>query len=132
MTNAEIAEGNNLIAEFMPDMVWRIPDNTAYTPYWRRVTKDGMCRKDYTARTTTATQEARFLTLGYQSDWNMLMPVVERIEDLGYDVEIKHTSTTIVSSEPLIEIEEDGALKINGCYNAILRFVKWHNSRNKS
>jgi hypothetical protein len=75
----EIAEGNNMIADFMPDMKWNVPPNSNCPPYWQQYDKDGFIRKAFTAGTTKASAEERFVTLAYHSDWNRLKPVVDRI-----------------------------------------------------
>lgn len=68
-TSEEILRGNQLIAEFMPDMELYTPPNFHYQPYWRQF-KDGMLRKEIPP-----------IRLNYHISWNMLMPVVEKIAD---------------------------------------------------
>lgn len=77
-----IADGNNLIAEFMPDMVWKVPENPAYTAYWRWVNPKGIGIRDYVCGSTKSSKEERFVSLSYHSDWNRLMPVVEKISKI--------------------------------------------------
>jgi len=70
----------------------------------------------------------------YSSDWNWLMDVVEKIEDLNYSVEINKqedgdyqclvTKSSIVSSE-------FSDIKINAVYNACVKFIRWYNNQNK-
>jgi len=64
----------------------------------------------------------------YHSDWNWLMPVVEKIESLGYDVIINGEWCNINSVEledDICDISIKG--KINAVYLAIVEFIKWHN-----
>lgn len=65
----EMREGNNAIADFMPNMIWIIPKNTEYAPYWRKLDKDGLPIKDYKAG----------IDLTYHYYWNDLKPVIDRI-----------------------------------------------------
>lgn len=78
-TYEEIAEGNNIIARFMPNMRWHVPTNTEYPPYWREFDVDGFVRKDYTAGRVKAGPQERFITLDYHNNWNRLKPVIDRI-----------------------------------------------------
>jgi hypothetical protein len=77
----------------------------------------------------------------YNSDWNWLMEVVEKIENfrisdneksMRFDVKIKHHSCYINDWE----IEGKNFIGSGGChskieavYNACLKFVKWHNEQ---
>jgi hypothetical protein len=69
--------------------------------------------------------------LKYHSDWNWLMEVVEKIEDLGIDVHINTCVCRIVDvGEDRFEdiecfVNDD---KKQAVYNACVEFVKWYNN----
>ena len=78
-------------------------------------------------------------TYWYKKDWNWLMRVVEKIENLQdenncaiYNVQIEqcfveiienHTSDTIIST--------DANSKLEAVYNACVEFIKWYNQQSK-
>jgi hypothetical protein len=70
----------------------------------------------------------------FDTDWNWLMQVVEKIESLGYKetnvyVDISE-GTFIHTLESNIEIAEVfGGTKIENTYNACIEFVKWYNNQ---
>lgn len=62
----------------------------------------------------------------YESDWNMIMNVVEKIEILGYRVDVyKHGCE--INTEEIIRFEV--LSKIEACYKAIVEFIRWFNSQ---
>ena len=69
--------------------------------------------------------------LKYNSDWNWLMEVVEKIESLGYRVTIvRHICRIDLTEESKLIISED-IKKIEAVYTACLEFIKWYNKNNK-
>ena len=67
----------------------------------------------------------------YHSSWDWLMEVVEKIESLGYYVNITGTYVSIGAIESKtnpIFIEKDSNIKIEAVYNACVEFIKWYNS----
>ena len=69
--------------------------------------------------------------LKFHSDWNWLMEVVEKIESLGYRIEIvKHICRIYLSNKETIIISENTP-KIEAVYNAVVEFIKWYNKQNK-
>ena len=59
------------------------------------------------------------------------MEVVEKIESLGYYVNITGTYVSIGAIESKtnpIFIEKDSNIKIEAVYNACVEFIKWYNS----
>jgi hypothetical protein len=119
---------NKLIAEFLgysqphPDY----PDTT----YWYK--------KDFPPLTI----------LSFDTDWNWLIQVVEKIESLGYrtltenecfmitknklssfDVRSKDDYSTIFSDN--YEINHYGGSKKENVYNACVEFIKWYNEQPK-
>lgn len=71
------------------------------------------------------------MTLGindcrYHSSWDWLMPVVERIESLGYEVTIRGEIVNIY----IPNCEDFGATqktKIGSTWLAVVEFIKWYN-----
>ena len=67
----------------------------------------------------------------YHKDWNWLIEVVEKIESLGYRMEIvKHICRIYLSNKETIVISENTP-KIEAVYNAVVEFIKWYNNKNK-
>ncbi len=67
-------------------------------------------------------------TGSYHDDWNWLMPVVEKIENFGYEVLINGNWCTIYSDEAEVEFErstKEG--KIWAVYFAVLDLIEYHN-----
>ena len=77
----------------------------------------------------------------YNSDWNWLMEVVEKIEDF-FEINGKELEFQIVSYEDevkviakhsdkewetIVEISADGSGKKENIYNACVEFIKWYN-----
>jgi predicted acetyltransferase len=77
--------------------------------------------------------EGDFSYLKYHKSWDRLMPVVDKIENFGYEfiiVEnrcyIKHN--TDHSVEELFHIETIGS-KLDTTYKAVLKFIKEYNKK---
>lgn len=77
----------------------------------------------------------------YDSDWNWLMSVVEKIEQLKnrhnftFSVKISGNYCTIESyNYSLIVriVECNDTTKLKSVYNACVRFIKWYNKQNKN
>lgn len=112
MTQNEINEGNKLIKQFLK------PNHTYHKKYVENST--GIkCRYDQ---------------LGYEHNWCMLMPVVEKIEDIVvnkesvFNVIIEQCFCEVVinhTSETIVDIDAD--TKIKAVYKAVLKTIKWIN-----
>lgn len=138
MTSQDIERGNCAIAAFMkwvkdPWDKWRRP---AYGDSWNA--PDG----DYPSGSTYKDSE-----LEYHSNWSWLMPVVEKIESVGYrtcidggdkqfgnychikkwtnDNELKH----FIKEGQKDKIVSQQSTKINTVYPAVLQFLEWYNSQ---
>ena len=120
MKTNEIKEGNRLIAEFM-GMEW-------FKNYW-------IIDNDIT-RTLR--------DLKYHYDWNWLMEVVEKIEELGFEVKIKsmwqhHRETklnhfceiypSVFHHKDIKHFGISGKEKLNVVYICITKFIKWYNNQ---
>jgi len=65
----------------------------------------------------------------FESDWNWLMEVVEKIESLeGIGIDFYKGCIDIYNEEVnLIRINRKGLTKIEAVYNACVEFIKWYN-----
>lgn len=115
-------DSSNLIAEFMPNMVWIIPGNPAYPPYWRRIDKEGLPIKDFKA--------GKELTYHYY--WNELMSVVDYIESLqgedgrgkvNYVVTIDSSYCVISLGGEEIVADYQGENRMDSTYQAVIKFI---------
>lgn len=70
-------------------------------------------------------------SLQYNSSWDYLMPVVEKIESKGFDVFINGLYCRITDSGMSnFEIESgDVKSKIEAVWLAVVEFIKWYNSQ---
>lgn len=128
MNEQEILDGNKLIAEFEGAIIHKGTGNNSehtYATYPLEGEFDGATKK--------------ITSLFYNCDWNWLMPVVEKIENL----EEVDCSFFIVCNECDIAFThkcfEDGreidapsfrqktSNKIESTWLAVVEFVKWHN-----
>lgn len=73
----------------------------------------------------------------YHSSWDSLMPVVEKIEDIGYMVVIKRTSKRtgfcqiIAMDSQFRGIAQYHASKITAVWLAVVDFIQWYNTQPK-
>ena len=78
--------------------------------------------------------------LKFHSNWNWLMSVVEKIENLQdenncaiYNVQIEQSFTEIIdnhTSETIVEVDSNS--KIEAVYQSCVEFIKWYNEQNKN
>jgi hypothetical protein len=71
--------------------------------------------------------------LKYHKDWNELMPVVEKIESLGYDVTIDGKRCYITYGDYGTKTyehiaDEECQSKLEAVYNAVIQFIHYYNS----
>lgn len=121
-------EGNVLIAEFM-----------------KRTFQAYKLNKSYEERFETFAECEQFIIenelvdyypeigwkqgVGNYSDvWDSLMPCVERIEDMGYEVKINFKVCFITTD---IEKAFIGKTKIEATWKAVIEFIKWLNTKQK-
>ena len=113
MSNEEILTGNKLIAEFMGGKL-----DSHQSKYYYFINK------------------GRYETeLKYNSSWYWLMPVVEKIEASGFDVNIKGITCSInriCEDETIIQfVLGDRTRKIELVWSVLLEFIKWYNAQPK-
>ncbi len=68
------------------------------------------------------------MAMNFNSNWNLLMQVVEKIEAHGFTFDIKKNWSCITrkGEKIIIRWEEDNN-KIEAVYNACLQFIQWYN-----
>lgn len=103
----EIREGNRLIAEFMG-------------------VKIGIDQYSWRPGVHEPLQERH---LNYHESWGWIMPVVEKIEELGWGCKIYLNAMTI----PVLQSRKVAYLlsadsKIQGIYDTVIQFISWYNS----
>ena len=68
----------------------------------------------------------------YSKDWNWLMQIVDKIENMGNDVLItsNYVQITYNEGENFINLELKGNIMLETVYNACVEFIKWYNKNN--
>jgi pyoverdine/dityrosine biosynthesis protein Dit1 len=99
---------NILIAEFMDLLESSIPNK-----YWTEQSKEGF-------------GQGELVELQYHTSWDWLMPVVQKIESLGYVFTIQGGKAEYgeMISKTQCFIAED---KLSSTYKAVVEFIKEHN-----
>ena len=76
-----------------------------------------------------------YMRINYHISWGLLMPVVERIESMGYGIEICQCDVTIYehSSKGTLNhlFSTNSKSKIQSTWSAVLAFINWHNQQPK-
>lgn len=111
----ETQQNNKLIRDFIPELEVKF------------------C--DYNGEILINIKELSINNLEFHKSWDWLMPVIEKIESLGYFVMInKWTSVyedekrrTIGDLNFLINKEKGS--KIENTYKAVVEFIKWYNNK---
>lgn len=151
ITQEEILEGNKLIAEFLEWKTTFRPQSKEnyYTACFEHPSGNWDTMITVGEGFTCKNKEEAELYLWehlchpeygrcgtYHKDWNRLMPVIEKIESLGYDTRIrthlpvKHLcSVNDEHGNP--DICEVSSSKIEAVWLAVVKFIKWYNDQNK-
>lgn len=128
--NKEIVEGNWIIASFMGAT---ITDGIGYTG-----------RNISFPTETNGLYVHKLTDLKYNSSWDWLMPVVEKIEDLergmAYNVEMYNvwcvvtigTQYAMTCDVEFTEIKYRTESKIESTWRCIVDFIKWYNYINSN
>ena len=119
-------ENNKLIAEFM--------EYVHVTHYVYRIPKMAYDEPDFDNRTINVvdTFSVYFDDMKFDTDWNWLIEVVEKIEALEnkrFKVEINFNMCNIYDGLNFECFEYIGTTKIEAAYFAVVEFIKWHNER---
>lgn len=109
MNEKEIEAGNRLIAEFIK--LQHLPSND--------IDEDTIV-----APSLRVGIGAENLKLEYHTSFDWLMPVVEKIEGLGYTVHIEGSYCKIGDMNAVIS----DADKIEVTWLAVVEFIQWHNA----
>ena len=67
--------------------------------------------------------------LKYHKDWNWIMPVVEKIENLGFEVRIQFDFCIITNGDNYRKETDFGGGKLITTYTAIVDFINWYNNK---
>ena len=110
MDTKEIIEGNQLIAEFMGYDF--IAENSHF------IVRESDYLEPYHHK--------------FNSSWDWLMPVVEKIDLMGFDVQISRISIKISrileNENPIISLVcGDVSQKLDLCFLAVVEFIQWYN-----
>jgi hypothetical protein len=115
-----IEEKNRMIAEFMGFIK---DDENLYLI------------NDYRLRSESEYQATYVSEMKFHISWDWLMPVVEKIENIGFSVKIQRLKTSI---HPLVEDKElfgfvcgDVSKKLEITYDTIVQFIEFYNQKNK-
>lgn len=119
----EVTTMNNiLIAEFMGV---RYANDNVYIDTLKEMIADGI----YFEQGYMASE------LKYDTDWNWLMEVVDKIESLGYAHSIYGNCTTFLKKGAFNELlwndEFIGNTKLKSVYISVIEFIKFYNGQNK-
>ena len=107
-------ENNELIAEFMG------LSEPYYLPQYGNIRPNGEWKDEFNIN-----------QLKYNSSWDWLMPVVEKIETLGFWIRMDYGDVFVVDDDSNIIIEnpmhEDGYTKLSLVYQVVVEFITWYN-----
>lgn len=124
MTEQEIIENNKLIAEFMGYVPCRLFNDDSYIKAeWleRHNNNDTWDLPD-------GVKPYLSMPIQYNTSWGWLMPVVEKIESLGYIFQIWNSSAEYFKPfEAIMATNYDGETKIEGTYKAVIAFINYYN-----
>jgi hypothetical protein len=71
--------------------------------------------------------------LEYNTSWIWLMPVIDKIEKLGYGVTIGMGEYCVIQNDWEEDLDEITSMSSNGkllcTYNAVLQFIEWYNKK---
>lgn len=121
MENKEILEEKRIIAEFVELHEIMLENEIKY---------DG---GDICEKLKVRIDPFKILTLSqlkFDTSWDWLMPVVEKIEDLMYLVEIKSENVIITHNYKAVVIIDGvrkGFNKKQATFKAVVEFIKWYN-----
>ncbi len=128
MSYIETIDGNKLIAEFLGLYV------TDFNGTYHFVCKDEQKNKDLNQAWLFRLKEAK-----YHSSWEWLMPVVDKIEGLGYDSRIHNYDSESTYFVDFVDVMNENteaacvskhyteANKIQTVWLAVVEFIQWHN-----
>ena len=126
MTNEEIIEGNKLIAKFMGGKFRKSKDKNALDKYFDLKDKGYFYYEN---------------EICYHASWDWIMPVLEKIEQIGCIIEISYSLVCMCricviwkKHEKALNIINDnngGLEPIIAIYKSVVEFIKWYNQNTK-
>lgn len=126
MTNEEIIEGNKLIAEFMGGKFRKSKDKNTLNKYFDLKDKGYFYYEN---------------EIRYHTSWDWIMPVLEKIEQIGCIIEISYSLVCMCricvigkKHEKAFNIINDnngGLEPIIAIYKSVVEFIKWYNQNTK-
>lgn len=130
-------EGNKLIAEFMGA---KCEKELAGVYYFEGKAMDMYRFKELPTTHGNKILDPQLiigvLQMKYHSSWDWLMPVVEKIENLGFDVRIirsgSETEYTMCDITDAANNEIScisHPVKIDSVYSAVVEFIEWYNKQ---
>ena len=126
MTNEEIIEGNKLIAKVMGGKFRKSKDKNALDKYFDLKDKGYFYYEN---------------EICYHASWDWIMPVLEKIEQIGCIIEISYSLVCMCricvigkKHEKAFNIINDnngGLEPIIAIYKSVVEFIKWYNQNTK-
>lgn len=140
--NIVIATQNELIAKFMgvKETKGFYDSYGIQTPHY--YTGNGICRSaSYSVPDKSFDDFIKHLAK-YHTSWDWLMPVVEKIESMGFETLICSYSGQYMNILHNVSVKDatvenptktlgTGNTKIQAVYTAVLSFITWHNENDK-
>jgi len=137
-----IQKSNKLIAEFMGGKImWKtgkhINISGYYLPYLGK--NENTLTGEYEA---TINSYVSVSGLKYHNSWDWLMPVVEKIQNLGVSTNIHYYAGTNVNEATInssvtflgYKMEYDNSefkTKMEATYTSVVKFIRWYNKQKK-
>lgn len=135
---------NELIAEFMGVTVWKnwseYLDATYYKMHHPKPTNDSPLTVEQRSENKEIESKNVYAPTRYDSSWDWLMPVVEKINGMGKMVNINFYTDpmcieTVIYNWGLGDPQQRSGVECNSpiesVYTAVVEFIKWYN-QNKS
>lgn len=129
----DLQDGNELIARFMEV-------NSEVRKYTNNPDDKGVLLFFYPIANTKQAYLKSVEEMQYHFNWSWLMPVVYKIESMGYQINIVENTCCITDTEGYykegtfdwvgmesISIREDN--KLHSVYEAIIQFILWYNTQ---
>lgn len=127
MSEQEILKGNKLIAEFIGAVYIRREDL-----FDDHIIEEFIYNNNHPISKQIPKVTENLYHLRYHLSWDWLMPVVEKIETLGYKWEIGMSATSPYHYCKIWSIGTiEGISTLDAIYGAIIEFIKWYNSCQK-
>lgn len=128
MMNKEILENNKLIAEFIG---WT---NVLDCKYSEFISHKDWVMAQYYSTDKHKKRTTHIKLFKYHESWDWLMPVIGKIEDLGYPTTISKWAEEQVnccSIDGVVDFNSKSDNKLKVTYGAIIEFINWYNKNKK-